>query len=867
MSVHEYGAGLPTTAATTSSDVGQTEPLVKNSRSEGGVVIGGVRIFFPSGKEPFPPQKAVMNTALLALKNRQNALLESPTGTGKTLALLTSTLSWQMDDYNKKEMEYLATKAVTLASNSMLELPTPPVKKQIYYLSRTHTQLKQVIAQLRAVHPSLASVTKMSILGSKDHLCVNSRARDWKSGWDGGADAATGIDDACQKLRKGRQCGEGLRVEAAVSALSGLQTFDIEDAVRAGKEIRACSYYAARHLSQSADIIFSPYNYLLDKGIREAMGLSELKDAIVIIDEGHNMADVCRDGASFLVSQRTLNSVVGQLLGCKESTSSGLYDNLLDLAKGLQVWFKKKVDVLQSMRSSSGGGGGRGSFYRGDRTSDKDNVFSAQEVMTEFERSFGLDASTIPLYVEFLKEIAIDLLERESFLSEPAASDSQNPTETRLLGSASISLLRGFLRVAEILQRKNEKGELIHVDDYKVIIDLDAGFGSRTSDPSLQFLCLNAAIGFRDLAKDTHSVLVTSGTLSPMASFASELGVPFQYRVEAKHVIDPSQLFVGALGSFQGQSLESTYQAQSIDSYKDAVAQVILHSTSTLPRGAGTLVFFPSYSLMEKLLERWRNTNVLDENDQFRDSNLTVFREPRSARDCEQMLASYLAEVEGKISNAVLLCVCRGKVSEGLDFSDDKARLVILVGIPYPALMDTGVKLKKEYQDLKSKRSEPGMPAVETGAQWYESQAWRAVNQAIGRVIRHKNDWGAILFLDPRFKYPKNKLMLPKWVGGVVQEFDGYERAHVPLRLFMSNLSQNPPGGAAAAAVARERASAPTLAPAPPPEAAAMVHPFFAPFSTAGKKGIELEYEREEAPVGIKAEPKGTLPKRKKAKN
>jgi Fanconi anemia group J protein len=155
---------------------------------------------------------------------------------------------------------------------------------------------------------------------------------------------------------------------------------------------------------------------------------------------------------------------------------------------------------------------------------------------------------------------------------------------------------------------------------------------------------------------------------------------------------------------------------------------------------------------------------------------------------------------------------------------------------------------------------------VETGAQWYESQAWRAVNQAIGRVIRHKNDWGAILFLDPRFKYPKNKLLMPKWVGGVVQEFDGYERAHVPLRLFMSNLSQNPPGGAGAAA-ARERASAPALAPVPPPAvAAASVHPFFAPFSTAaGKQVIELEYEKEEAPVDVKAGPKGT--QRKKAKN
>ncbi len=30
---------------------------------------------------------------------------------------------------------------------------------------------------------------------------------------------------------------------------------------------------------------------------------------------------------------------------------------------------------------------------------------------------------------------------------------------------------------------------------------------------------------------------------------------------------------------------------------------------------------------------------------------------------------------------------------------------------------------------------------------WYELQAWRAVNQAIGRCIRHRHDFGAILML------------------------------------------------------------------------------------------------------------------------
>ena len=54
----------------------------------------------------------------------------------------------------------------------------------------------------------------------------------------------------------------------------------------------------------------------------------------------------------------------------------------------------------------------------------------------------------------------------------------------------------------------------------------------------------------------------------------------------------------------------------------------------------------------------------------------------------------YCGAVEnGEITGALLLAVCRGKVSEGLDFADSNARAVILVGIPYPNIKDTQVKL------------------------------------------------------------------------------------------------------------------------------------------------------------------------------
>lgn len=43
------------------------------------------------------------------------------------------------------------------------------------------------------------------------------------------------------------------------------------------------------------------------------------------------------------------------------------------------------------------------------------------------------------------------------------------------------------------------------------------------------------------------------------------------------------------------------------------------------------------------------------------------------------------------------------------------------------------------------------MRQVMTGEDWYSQQASRAVNQAVGRVIRHRHDYGAIIFCDERY--------------------------------------------------------------------------------------------------------------------
>ena len=56
------------------------------------IEISGVKVHFPF--RPYGCQIEYMNRVMQALNDGKNALLESPTGTGKTLSLLCATLAW-----------------------------------------------------------------------------------------------------------------------------------------------------------------------------------------------------------------------------------------------------------------------------------------------------------------------------------------------------------------------------------------------------------------------------------------------------------------------------------------------------------------------------------------------------------------------------------------------------------------------------------------------------------------------------------------------------------------------------------------------------------------------------------------------------
>lgn len=125
---------------------------------------------------------------------------------------------------------------------------------------------------------------------------------------------------ACEELKSEHKCCFYENMESNKPELETNIT-DIEDLRHIGKEQEICPYYFSRELAARSKVIFMPYNYILDPFIREtALKEVNLENAIVLIDEAHNVESVCENAASISIScseiviaVRDINSVNDKL--------------------------------------------------------------------------------------------------------------------------------------------------------------------------------------------------------------------------------------------------------------------------------------------------------------------------------------------------------------------------------------------------------------------------------------------------------------------------------------------------------------------------------------------------------------------------
>lgn len=158
----------------------------------------------------------------------------------------------------------------------------------------------------------------------------------------------------------------------------------------------------------------------------------------------------------------------------------------------------------------------------------------------------------------------------------------------------------------------------------------------------------------------------------------------------------------------------------------------------------------------------------------------------------------------GQQRGGLFLAVNRGKVSEGIDFPDRMARAVLLVGIPYPNVKDTRISLKKKYNDMKIALEPERAGQLLSGGNWYTLQAFRSINQAAGRCIRHRYDFGAIVYLDERFLQPHIQRSMSKWVQKVHHYHNSYDETMSNYGEFFEKWMESPPGPASSASPAEK---------------------------------------------------------------
>nr|CAD7392057.1 unnamed protein product [Timema cristinae] len=211
-----------------------------------------------------------------------------------------------------------------------------------------------------------------------------------------------------------------------------------------------------------------------------------------------------------------------------------------------------------------------------------------------------------------------------------------------------------------------------------------------------------------------------------------------------------------------GKQLDFSYQARNTLAMLNELGRLLINVCNIVP--AGIVCFFPSYEYEKLVFQHLERSGVIAKVALKK----KIFREPKKASNVDEVLSEYSTTINGSkctqdknsCNGALLFSVVGGKLSEGLNFSDDLGRCVILVGLPYPNMKSPELQEKINYLNTKK----PG-----SGKLHYENLCMKAVNQSIGRAVRHKDDYSTVLLLDQRYSQPHIQAALPSWIRPSVQ--------------------------------------------------------------------------------------------------
>mmetsp|Transcript_2735 Transcript_2735/g.5980 ORF Transcript_2735/g.5980 Transcript_2735/m.5980 type:complete len:832 (+) Transcript_2735:68-2563(+) len=748
--------------------------------------IDEVKVYFPYASI-YPEQYRYMQHLKTALDAKGNGVLEMPTGTGKTVTLFSFITSYQFAHPEIGKLIY-CTRTVPEMSKALEELRAV-IDYRTEALTEELKSEQQAPAEMSSSSAAKASAKTASDLrmasskilavglSARRNMCVHpdvGREQDRER-----------VDELCRQLtapwsrqqasgggKKAPVCAHYEKYERSLSNQSQLLesgVYTIEDLKAKGLEDAYgwCPYFAARRLIQAANVVVLNYQYVLDPKVslasqlggtpvlpgKQPSGPRQVEPSIVVFDEAHNIDDVCIESLSVKLDRVRLDQATGNLtkLGnevdrVKKEDADRLQDEYKRLVQGLQQAGQIDANIAERLQSP---------VLPDDLVTEAipGNIRRAEHFIALLRR-----------VVNMLKRyLRVDRAQCEGPLSFVNKMEEEIEVDSKSLKFCHERLrsLLNTLRVANL----DEFTPITRVADFVTLLGTYAqGFtlivdpypeAEGLYDPIVRLSCLDASLAIRPVFKRYQSVVLTSGTISPLEMYPKILGMTNVVVTESFSITMDRNCLCPLIVTHGPDQVPVTsrFSLREDPSVVRNYAQLLEQLVQVVPDGI--VCFFTSYRYLEQVVEKWYETGVIAKLLQHK----LVFIETKDVVATTYALSLFRQACD-RGRGAVFFSVARGKVAEGIDFDRHYGRCVVLFGVPFQYALSRELRARLEFlkEHYQIKESE-----------FLNFDAMRQASQCLGRVIRSKMDYGVMIFADQRYARQDKRSKIPEWIQAFIE--------------------------------------------------------------------------------------------------
>jgi len=537
-----------------------------------------------------------------------------------------------------------------------------------------------------------------------------------------------GREGMCKNIDKSTgkcNCEPGVTESERRSLRSDLEEYihseprHVDQILKYAERNGVCAWATARDVARSTNIIVCDYNHVFVEGVREAslpvMGV-DLENTILVVDEAHNLPDRIRSGLERRITQKVFQRAHADCQEYKEELEKK--EDALDIPESRALGEARKLEKQISALKNDPG---LRKWF--ERKQLENNESKGDDIRIDTQDFLDVVSSAVQGIIEDDSEDPISrVLTMISRLLAVVVAEDEDLEE-----EANENQCTKLAEILEICVRYRNDSALALV------------FDEIIGEPRVTTHLLDPGVVSGPIFEQSPGSILMSGTLFPPEMYVDILRIPENRSICRSY---PSGFPLGNRPVMIASDVTTKYSER-----ERSMSSILEHIKSVIENTEGNVaIFAPSYSMLDTIYDHFKdNWNSK--------SGRLIKEEQRMSKRGVEGLISRLYQYKN-MGGSALFGVLSGKLSEGVDYSDNVLSALVCVGLPLPPPSARQDALL-EYYTKKFDRNRA----------WKYASLQPAVNsilQALGRPIRKKEDKAIIVLLEKRLLESRVSRCMPE---------------------------------------------------------------------------------------------------------